>query len=108
MRKLVIDVLEMLSSPSAQLAYEKSLVVAGHAPTELISVFCDDVFNPKSPEFIAEFSNEELKELAHLYGLMIEISTLRHSEVADMLKDPAWRRVVSIAKDLHTQIRRGV
>ncbi len=105
MRELVIEVLEMLSAPSAQLSYEASLT-SGHAPTELIRGFCDDLFNPKSPEFIADFSNEELKDLAHLYGLMVESAATHHSTVATMLKDPAWRRVVELAKNIHEHVSR--
>jgi hypothetical protein len=105
MRALVIEVLEMLSAPSAQLSYEASLT-AGHAPTELISGYCDDLFNPKSPDFIAEFSNDELKDLAHLYGLMVESSAKHHPTIAIMLKDPAWRRVVALAKDINERFSR--
>ena len=108
MRALIIEELEMLSLASKQLAYEASLAAgAGHAPTELIEVFCTDIFNLKNPEFISAFSNEELKMLAHLYGLVVEAANDSHSTVTDMLKDPAWRRVMSVAKDLRVEFSRN-
>ena len=39
-REEIVEELLLLSLPSEQLAYEKSLTNAGHAPTELIEVFC--------------------------------------------------------------------
>jgi hypothetical protein len=95
---------ELLSQPSLQLEYERSLTVAGHAPSELVSVFCAD-YHPKNPAFIDAFSEDELKDLAHLYGLIVEASTSDYSTVGQMLKDPKWRRVVAVAKDLMPRLR---
>jgi hypothetical protein len=107
LRRLVIEEIEMLALPSKQLAYESSLRDhVGHAPTELINVFCNDLFNPKSPVFVDAFSWGELKELAHLYGLIREASYGRPSTVTEMLKDPDWRRVVAFAKDLLMRLKR--
>ena len=99
-RETIIEEIKILSQASEQLAYEKSLTKAGHAPTELISTFCDDLFNPKDEELISAFSNEELKELAHLYGLMVEASRKNHPSVKEMLKDPQWRKVMEFAKTI--------
>ncbi|MCA9027939.1 MAG: hypothetical protein KDA86_22205 [Planctomycetaceae bacterium] len=99
-RESVLDALEMLAQPSAQLQYEKSLVHSGHAPTELVSVFCDDLFNPKNETFTSAFSADELKGLAHLYGLLVETADSNFPDVTAMLKDPTWRRVVDVAQQL--------
>ena len=103
LRKTIIEEIYLLSLASEQLAYEKSLINAGHAPTELIGRFCDDLFNPKGSEFNSSFSNEEIKELAHLYGLMIESSNKSYSTVSEMLKDENWRRVISLAKEIYSR-----
>lgn len=99
MRRRVREELELLASPSDQLAYEAALTTAGHAPTELVSSYCDDLFNLKNPDLIAEFSNEELKDLAVLYGLVRGAFTSPPASVAEMLKEPGWRKVVAFAKD---------
>jgi hypothetical protein len=105
MRTKIIEELEMLSSASKQLEYETTLAaVAGDAPTELAEVFCTDLFNLKNPELISAFSNDELKMLAHLYGLVVEATRALHPTVTEMLKDPAWRRVMSVAKDLRAEL----
>lgn len=96
----MIEVLEMLAKPSAQLAYEASLTQAGHAPTELVSIFCDDLFHPRELVLSGEFKDDELKSLAHLYGLIVEVNYKRHATVVSMLKDPLWLRVVTLAGDL--------
>jgi len=62
----MIAALELLAKPSAQLAYEASLTQAGHAPAELVSTFCDDLFHPHELARGGEFTDDELKDLAHL------------------------------------------
>jgi hypothetical protein len=103
-RSSIIAELELLSKPSAQLAYEESLSNAGHAPTELHCVFCDDLFHPRELVLGGEFSDDEIKDLAHLYGLMVESWGSNHATVGAMLKAPAWRRVIELAKQLHERL----
>lgn len=52
----------MLASKEQQLKYERALKKHGygHAPTELICMFCDDMFHPQSDEFIASFNDDEI------------------------------------------------
>ena len=107
-RERVLVELDLLAQPSLQLKYETTLQGrAGHAPSELIERFCSDIFAPKSQEFLSEFSDSELKSLCHLYGLMIEASSTKYPAVDAMLKDPAWRKVVTLAKELYVQLSRG-
>jgi hypothetical protein len=103
----MIETVELLAKPSAQLAYEASLTRAGHAPTELVSAFCDDLFHPRELAGCGEFTNDELKSFAHLYGLVIEVGHALHASVAAMLKDPLWRRVVTVANDLLGRLAAG-
>ena len=51
------------------------------------------------------FSSEELRHLAHLYGVIVEASATRFLTVAEMLKDPNWRRVVEVAKSISHRFR---
>lgn len=105
LREIIIDELEILSLASKQLAYEKSLVVCGHAPTELFEVFCDDLFHPSSETMRECFSHDEIKELSHLYGVMMETVNEDYLTVSDMLKDLKWRRVMSLAKEIHSNFK---
>jgi hypothetical protein len=80
------------------------LTVAGHAPSELICVFCDNLYQPKEERFVSAFSSDELKNLAHLYGLLCEAAQTHSASVSELLKTPAWRRVVAVSKDLSTRL----
>ena len=106
-RAAIIRELQLLSLPSRQQEYQASLIAgAGHAPTELIESFCTDLFSPKAPEFLSDFSEEEVKALAHLYGLIIEAGKNHYVTVEDMLRDSAWRKVISLAKELYVDFHR--
>lgn len=107
-RNQIIDEVRLLASPSEQLDYERSLTTAGHAPSELVCSFCDDLYQPKSQRFIEAFSSEELRDLAHLYGLIAEASRADHPEVSSMIRDPNWRRVVEFAKALSSRLDSAV
>ena len=106
-RMRVLDELRLLSQASAQLDYEAALSHGvGHAASELIEGFCTDVYAPKAPDFVGAFTEGELKSLAHLYGLMLEARRTGHHAVGDLLKDPAWRRVIALAKEMHVEFAR--
>lgn len=101
LRHTVLATLHLLAHPSEQLKYEQKISgEAGHAPSELVSAYCDDLYHPKSQHFIDSFSDSELRDLAHLYGLIVEASKTAHRSVAEMQKDHAWRKVVALAKVL--------
>ena len=99
LRKSTIEMIELLSLPSEQLEYERNVPIAD-VPAELICGFCDDLYHPKSESFLAEFSENELKALAHLYGLLSEAAKVTVPSVTELQKRPEWRSVVSLAKEL--------
>jgi len=99
LRKSTIEMIELLSLPSEQLEYEKNVPIAD-VPAELICGFCDDLYHPKSESFLAEFSENKLKDLAHLYGLLSEAAKVTVPSVTELQKRPEWRSVVSLAKEL--------
>jgi len=100
-RQAIIDEIELLSSPSKQLEYEKNVPIA-NVPAELICGFCDDLYVPESEQILSEFSPEELNGLAHLYRLLVDASKIDIGSVSELLKLSEWRRVVSLAKDLNS------
>lgn len=105
-RQSVVEHVELLARPSAQLEYKVNVPIADvHA--ELVEGFCSDLYHPKSAQFLDAFTERELKELAHLYGLLAESSLERTLPVAELLKQPQWRRVVEFAKDLVVTLRAG-
>ena len=109
MRAAILRELETLSLPTKQLEYERSLAERpGNARSELTSVFCDDLFCLRNRSFVDAFSEDELKGLAHLYGLIVEASTSvnQSHSVSELLRTPEWRKVVARAKELYAQLQR--
>ena len=100
-REAIIEEIELLSLPSKQLEYEKKVPTA-NVPAELICGFCDDLYHPKSHEFLSQFTEDELKGLAHLYGVLSEAASIEASSVSDLLKHDKWRTVVAVAKELNS------
>lgn len=104
-RECLIDVISTLASGEALLEYESSVPIA-YVPDEIICQFFDDHYHPKSPEFIAEFTENELKEIGIFSGFL-QIGSDAVDEagspgVAACLKLPDWRRMMRRAKMLVT------
>ncbi len=99
-RKAIIDEIDLLAHPNKQLQYEKDVPIA-HVPTELVCGFCDDLYHPKSEQMLSEFTEEELRGLAHLYGVLCEAADLEVSCAIELVKQPKWRAVVAVAKELN-------
>jgi hypothetical protein len=102
-RQSVVAHLDLLSQPSLQLEYESQVPIA-NVHSELVDGFCSDLYHPKSQQFLDAFSEDELRDLAHLYGLLIESGQVRASSVTELLQHAQWRRVVAFAKDLAATI----
>mgnify|MGYP003580532159 CR=1 FL=1 len=105
-RQSVREYLDLLSQPSRQLEYEARVALA-NSHGELVSWFCNDLFRPKSPEFLEAFTENEIKHLARLYGLLIESGRLRTTSVTDLLREPEWRRIARYAHELVATIDTG-
>ena len=105
-RERVLEYLELLSQPARQLDYETSVPLA-NSHRELVRWFCDDLFRPKNQQFLAAFSETEIKDLARLYGLLIESGLLRASSLADLLREPEWRRIARFAQELFAEMDAG-
>jgi len=102
LREILVKELQLLATPSEQLAYESNVPIA-NVPSELICSFCDDLFHPKAKEMISAFSNDELKGLAHLYGVLCEasraVSEGKVNSVSELLKLESWLVVIKVAQD---------
>ena len=98
-RKAIIEQIDLLAHPSKQLQYEKDVPIANvHA--ELLCLF-DSLYHPKSEQMLSEFIEDELKGLAHLYGVLCETVDLEFNTTVELIKHPKWRTVVSVAKKLN-------
>ena len=51
MRAAIIKEIELLSLPSKQLEYEMNVPIA-NVPAEPICGFCDDLYHPKSEQYV--------------------------------------------------------
>jgi len=106
-RARVVEELTLLSEPSRQVAYEQALQNhAGVAHHELL-VGYPSIFQLKAPAFIAAFSEQQLNELAHIYGLFMEVASRDFSSVGEMLKDPMWRRIIHLSQELRRSLEHG-
>ncbi|MEY4485285.1 MAG: hypothetical protein RL693_2737 [Verrucomicrobiota bacterium] len=105
-RESIIEIIELLSQPSQQLEYEKNVPIA-NVPAELICGFCNDLYHPKSQSFISAFSENELKSMAHLYGLLSEASKITVHSVPELLKTSEWRSVIALAKEMSAHYERN-
>lgn len=63
-----------------------------------------DLFYPKSREYVEAFSDDELRDLAYLYGLVREATRVEAASVNELQKRPEWRRVMAVAKDLDARL----
>jgi hypothetical protein len=109
-RESILDELAVLASASVQAQYERDVPHAFVA-AELIERFATDLYRPKSADFLDAFTEAELKDLAHLYGLVHTASQRMQQasvhSVSDLQKLPEWREVMSLAKTLHDRFRRA-
>jgi hypothetical protein len=106
-RSALADCLFLLASAEEQLAYEED-VPHVFMPAEIIEVFASDLFHPKDSNFIAAFSESELKSISRLYGLVCSASdslvAKKAHSVADALKLTEWRAMMTFAKSLTQDI----
>ena len=101
-RDSVLSAVGLLASASKQISYERNAPIA-FVPAELAEV-ADDLYRPKSREYVEAFSDDELRDLAHLYGLVREAAPGQASSVAELQKQPGWHRVMAVAKGLAARL----
>lgn len=52
-----------------------------------------------------QFTEDELKGLAHLYGVLTEAASSDAVSLSELLKDPKWHRVIAVAKEVYTGLK---
>lgn len=62
-RRIVRELLILISDRDAQRAYERDVPIA-NVPAELICMWFDDLYHPASDWFVSAFSDDELADLA--------------------------------------------
>lgn len=94
-REAMVNAISLLSSTSEQMAYAEALKGRVGNPFAEIVGSIDFVFHPKSPDFLKSFSNEEILDIANIFGrinLCLEIFEMK--EVEDLVKNIWWRQGV--------------
>lgn len=100
-RESIIEAIDLLAHHSKQIEYERNVPHA-NIVSELFCCFSDDLYHPKSEEMLSLFTEDELKGLAHLYGVLAEAACINNaSSVSELLKHPKWRSVTAVAKELN-------
>ena len=54
------------------------------------------------------FTEEELKGLAHLYGVLVEAAKVEAGSVSELLKNEKWRSVTRVANELDAYYSRHI
>jgi len=107
-RKRVIGHIELLGSPSAQREYERDVPIA-NVPSELVCGFVNDLYHPKTELFLDAFTEQELRALAELYGMICvankEFERIGCRSVSDIQKVKEWRSVIAFSKNLAVELK---
>ena len=107
LRATVFEHIRLLAHASLQSQYERGIPIAD-VPAELVSGFCDDLFHPKSQTFLDAFTEDEIRHLCVLYGLLYLASKqLNQSDplkITDLHKLQEWRAVMAYAKELESHL----
>ncbi len=98
LRNKVIEEVRLLSSSALQTKYiESSLEL--NLVAELFNGFCEDLYHPKDTVFLSSFNVDELKSLAHLYGVVSEASSFGNGlGFKELVVTSQWRRVMKVAQ----------
>jgi len=92
----IINVLQLIASPAAALAYQRQ-VPAVKVANELVNQWFDDFYHPGSPQFEAAFSGDELAELANFHRSFDAKADGLPDDFGALLASSAWRQVSSDA-----------
>lgn len=101
-RDSVLSTVQLLASASEQVSYERGVPLAS-VPAELAEA-AEDLYQPKRRDYVEAFTADELRDLAHLYGLVREAAPGTVTTVAELQKQSGWRRVMAVAKDLAARL----
>ncbi|MGD1503020.1 hypothetical protein ACP6H7_02650 [Vibrio harveyi] len=97
-RNEIIEEIRLLSSLALQTEYVESCAKF-NAVAELFNGFCEDLYHLKDAVFLSSFNVDELKSLAHLYGVVSEASLFGSDlEFKDLVVTNQWRRVMKVAQ----------
>jgi uncharacterized protein YhaN len=100
LRKNIRELLQLLASEDAQLAYERD-VRHVDITAELVCMWFDDQYHPDSPHFAAAFSLHELAVLAEFHQFYdSRVNRLPESAgtVRTWLACPLWREIMAQAQ----------
>ena len=99
-RDFVIDTLELISSESEQLEFEKN-VPHVDITVELVCDWFDDSYYPGESGFLAEFNDNELEALAHFnkfYDERLDMLPESEGTVQTWLQNEVWKEIMHEAK----------
>jgi hypothetical protein len=95
----MLDHIKLLSSPEEQLTYERNAEFT-HAPSEMTSIFFEDLYNPDDEQFKSSFTEDERDELSQLSSLLEKAAESQFCSVAELINNDDWKNVMTFAKAL--------
>lgn len=97
-RNSILEHIKLLSSADEQLAYERNAEYT-HAPSEMTSIFFEDLYTPEDQQFNSAFTADELDALSHLNNLLVIASESQFCSVSELINNDNWQAVMSFAKE---------
>jgi hypothetical protein len=92
----IINTLQLIASPTDQLAYQQQ-VPGVNVAAELVNQWFDDFYHPGDARFDADFSPDELETLAEFNDFYdVRVSQLP-DRLSGMLESPVWLNVMAAA-----------
>jgi len=92
----IINVLQLIASPAAALAYQRE-APAVNVANELVNQWFDDFYHPGSPQFETAFSSAELAQLANFHRCFDAMADGLPDDLGTLLASSDWRQVSSEA-----------
>lgn len=96
-RNSMLEHIKLLASAEEQLAYERNAEYT-HAPSEMTSIFFEDLYNPGDEQFTSSFSEDELDELSQLSSLLEKAAESQFCSVAELINNNDWKKVIAFAE----------
>ena len=106
-RGRIIEVLELISNPEAQLEYQKRASFVKVA-AELFNQW-DESYHPTDPCFLGQFGSSELAALAVFAGVIDEVADATPAQLpplVDFMKTKHWERLVLSARVALSAVKR--
>ena len=104
LRQSVRDVLELISCKERQLEYQRDVPIA-NVPSELLCMWFDDLYHPRTVLFKNSFTLEEMKYLKAFNEFYDRSADVLPETLGELHKSEKWAAIESEPKKVLGQIK---